>query len=168
ISFAHQLDRAFPFNIQEISDSMAALNKEAAEVMRENGIRCGTDVTGFGLMGHLAEMVVQSKVTAEITTGNIPLFRDVLMFAQQDLISGAVERNREFASKFISFDADIGPDWQAVLFDPQTSGGILMAVPEKEADSVLVLLKEKGISPASIIGRIKEKSDGHIIVRSSR
>ena len=167
ISFAHQLDRAFPFNIQEISISMATLNREAAEVMREKGIRCGTDVTGFGLMGHLAEMVVQSKVTAEITTGSIPLFGDVLMFAQQDLISGAVERNREFASTIVSFGDDIGPDWLAVLFDPQTSGGILMAVPEKEAHSTLTLLREKGISAASIIGRITEKSDGRIIVRSA-
>lgn len=167
ISFARQLDRAFPFNIQEISLSMAALNKDAAEVMRAKGIRCGTDVTGFGLMGHLAEMVVQSGVTAEIKTGNIPLFGDVLEFARQDLISGAVERNREFAAKLVSFDADIGPDWQAVLFDPQTSGGILMAVPEKEAESVLALLKKKGVSASSIIGRIMEHSDGRIFVRSS-
>lgn len=166
ISFANQLNKAFPFNMAAISQSMSELNKTAAEIMMELGVKCATDVTGFGLLGHLTEMVLQSEITVEIYTESIPIFDDVLMFAQQDLISGAVERNREFAAGYVTKAPEIGTDWEAVLYDPQTSGGILMAVPEKKADKAISLLKKRGIKHAAIIGTFKNKSLGKIDIKT--
>ncbi len=167
ISFAQQLGQAFPFNIAAISRSMATLNKTAAEIMNEMNILCGTDVTGFGILGHLTEMVVQSQVSAEIAVDRIPLFSDVLAFAKKDLISGAVERNKEYASQYVSQSPDIGPGWEAVLYDPQTSGGILMAVGAQKADRVVKVLKQRGVKDAAIIGKITKKSSGKIHIRHS-
>ena len=165
ISFARQLNQAFPFNISAISRSMAKLNKEAAEVMEEVDIRCGTDVTGFGLLGHLTEMVTQSRVTAEIHVDSIPIFDDVLDFVKKEMISGAVERNREYAAQYVQTDKDVGADWEAVLYDPQTSGGLLMAVREARVDETVQRLKKRGIQSTAVIGRITDRSDGRILIK---
>lgn len=167
ISFARQLDQAFPFNIAAISKSMAALNRAASEAMVEMGITTATDVTGFGLLGHLAEMVVQSGVTAEIFTENIPVFEDVFLFIEKELISGAVERNREYASQYVTRDDDVRTPWETVLYDPQTSGGLLIAVAKNKAQEFISLLKRKGVEQMSIIGEIVASSEGKIILKKN-
>ena len=165
ISFANQLGKAFPFNLQEISLSMAELNKTASEVMVEMGVRCATDVTGFGLLGHLAEMVVQSGVSVELQVETVPVFGDVLMFVEQELISGAVERNREFASQYVRKNESVSPIWESVLYDPQTSGGLLMAASEDKIDRLLSRLKIKGVEKATVIGKVNDRSKGEIILK---
>jgi selenide,water dikinase len=165
ISFANQLGKAFPFNMAAISRSMAELNKAAAEVMTEKSVTTATDVTGFGLMGHLAEMVSQSGVTAEVYADCVPLFDDVLDFVKLEMISGAVERNREYAESYVTNDAQVGSEWETVLYDPQTSGGLLMAVKEEKKEEILRRLKEKGVENAEVIGKIVEKSNGRIILK---
>jgi selenide,water dikinase len=165
ISFANQLGKAFPFNMAAISRSMAELNKAAAEVMTEKSVTTATDVTGFGLMGHLAEMVSQSGVTAEVYADCVPLFDDVLDFVKLEMISGAVERNREYAESYVTNDAQVGSEWETVLYDPQTSGGLLMAVKEEKKEEMLRRLKEKGVENAEVIGKIVEKSNGKIILK---
>lgn len=165
IGFANQLGKAFPFNLQEISQSMTALNKTASEIMVEMGVRCATDVTGFGLLGHLAEMVVQSGVSVEIDVASVPVFGDVLMYAEKEYLSGAVERNREFASCLVSKSASVSAVWEAVLYDPQTSGGLLMAVGKDKLDRLLSRLKIKGVAKAATIGRVTERSEGEIILK---
>ncbi len=167
ISFANQLGKAFPFNMAAIGRSMAELNKAAADVMIEMDVTTATDVTGFGLLGHLAEMVGQSGVTAEVYVDCVPLFDDVLEFVKMEMISGAVERNREFASDYVTRDKDVDPDWETVLYDPQTSGGLLMAVKEEKKKEALRRLKEKGIAHAEAIGKIVSRSDGRIILKKS-
>ncbi len=98
IAFAAQLGRARPEWIEETGRSMSELNKTAAEVMIESGVRAATDVTGFGLVGHLGEIAVQSGVTVEVEAEAIPVFDGVLECLKNNMISGAAERNREYAS----------------------------------------------------------------------
>jgi selenide,water dikinase len=167
ISFANQLGKAFPFNIAAISRSMAELNKAAAEVMTEMGVTTATDVTGFGLLGHLAEMANQSGVSAEIYTDCIPLFDDVLDFVRMEMISGAVERNREYAVRYVTKDASIDAEWETVLYDPQTSGGLLMSLDEEKKEEALRRLREKGVETADVVGKIVAESEGEIILKKS-
>ncbi len=165
IGFANQLGKAFPFNMHAISTSMATLNKTAAEIMVDMGVTAATDVTGFGLLGHLAEMVVQSRVTVEIFVEALPVFNDVLDFIQKEYISGAVERNREYASQRVSRDADVGADWETLLYDPQTSGGLLIAIAEDMKNELVNRLKSQGVEHAAVVGRITEPSQGKINIK---
>jgi len=165
ICFAAQLKKASPSWLKEISRSMAALNKAAAEVMVEAGVRSATDVTGFGLAGHLSEMAVQSGVTAEVFAEAVPIFDGVLDCFRKGMISGAVERNREYASKFVEKDKDIDDALEAVFYDPQTSGGLLMCVPAAQSTAVFKELKKKGAKKAAVIGKIIAKSEGKIVLK---
>ncbi len=167
ISFARQLDQAFPFNIATISKSMSELNRAASEAMVKMAITTATDVTGFGLLGHLAEMVVQSGVTTEIYTESVPVFDDVFLFIEKELISGAVERNREYASQYVTKDKGVSDAWETVLYDPQTSGGLLMAVAKDKREDLLSLLKEKGLEHTAVIGKVIAESEGKIILRKN-
>ena len=143
---------------------MAELNKSASETMIEAGVLCATDVTGFGLMGHLSEMAVQSGVSIEVRAADVPLFDGVRELVGQGVISGAIERNREFSGQFVERAPSVSDDLETVLYDPQTSGGLLMCVDSSRADAVLVRLRERGVAAAAVIGRVTEKSPGHIIL----
>ena len=97
-------------------------------MMVEFGASCATDVTGFGLLGHLGEMAAQSGVTAEIYFDRIPVFDEVMDLISRGVISGGIERNREHASGVVDAQDDVTHEMTCVLCDPQTSGGLLMAV----------------------------------------
>jgi len=168
ISFANQLGKAFPFNMGAIGASMAELNRTASETMVEMGVTTATDVTGFGLLGHLAEMVVQSRVTAEVFIESVPVFDDVLEFITKEYISGAVERNREYAVTLVSKDSDVSAEWETVLYDPQTSGGLLIAIPEEKSDELVKRLQDRGVIHAVAVGKVVEKSQGKILLRKKR
>jgi selenide,water dikinase len=164
ISFASQLERASGEAMDTISRSMAELNKAAAETMVEEGVTTATDVTGFGLMGHLSEMAAQSGVTAEIYADQVPFFDGVLDMVHEELISGAIERNREYAAQFVEVAEGIIKDVEIALYDPQTSGGFLIAIGENRASAFLVKLKKKGLRNAAIIGKIVARSEGKIVL----
>jgi selenide,water dikinase len=165
ISFAAQIGKAEAKWLEEIGRSMSELNRTAAEIMVEAGVRAATDVTGFGLLGHLSEIAVQSGVTAEVYADAVPLFEGVLSCLRQQIISGAIERNREYASKFVERDKDVEEELETALYDPQTSGGLLMCVSTKKAAAVIAKLKQAGLVWATIIGRIVESSEGRIFLR---
>jgi selenide,water dikinase len=165
ISFAAQLGKARPEWIEETGRSMAELNKAAAEVMIEAGVRTATDVTGFGLGGHLSEIAVQSGVTVEVDAEAIPVFEGVLECLRNNMIPGAAERNREYAIRFIQKEFGVSDEFEALLYDPQTSGGLLMAVPEAKAKDVLARLRDRGVMRAVRIGRVFERSEGKILLR---
>jgi selenide,water dikinase len=143
---------------------MAELNKVAAETMVEAGVTTATDVTGFGLMGHLSEMVAQSGVTAEIYVDQVPFFEGVVAYVREDLISGAIERNREYAAQFVEVEEGVSEEVEIALYDPQTSGGFLIAVKEEHAEILVTKLREKGSNSTAIIGKIIAKSEGKIIL----
>jgi selenide,water dikinase len=167
ISFASQLDRASKESMETISRSMAELNKTAAETMVEEGVTTATDVTGFGLMGHLSEMAAQSGVTVKIYADQVPFFDGVLDMVHEELISGAIERNREYAAQFVEVAPGVNKDVEIALYDPQTSGGFLVAIGENRASTFLEKLKKKGLKYAAIIGKIVALSEGKIILTSS-
>ena len=164
ISFAAQIGKSRPEWVETIGRSMAELNRSAAEVMIEAGVLCATDVTGFGLMGHVSEMAVQSGVSIEIRAADVPLFVGVRELVGQGIISGAIERNREFSNKFVERSPGVPEDLETILYDPQTSGGLLMCVQAGRADAVLTQLRGRGIASAAIIGRVTEKSSGRIVL----
>ena len=162
LSFASQVGRSRPEWLEATARSMASLNRTAAEVMIASGVRCATDVTGFGLAGHLGEIARQSGVAIEVSSGALPLFDGVMECVREGVIPGGVERNRESAAGLLERDPDVGEDMESVVCDPQTSGGLLMCVPPASADSVLRALHDRGIAAAAIIGRITGRSDGRV------
>ena len=158
--FAQQLGKADAELLEATARSMTALNGPAAEEAVAAGVDAATDVTGFGLLGHLAEMAVQSGVTAEVWAEEVPLFKGVLDLARKGVVSGAIERNREYAMRFVTKADDVGEEWEAVLLDPQTSGGLLVAVAEAGAAGLLERLAARGVAAARVIGRVAATSDG--------
>lgn len=167
ISLAGQIDRAAPESIEAITASMSSLNKIAAEIMVRSQANACTDVTGFGLIGHLCQMVIESHVTAEIWMDSMPLFPNVQEYADEGMFSGANERNAEYSAPHTSFDDSISDNSKAILYDAQTSGGLLMTLPEQAAEKALGEMHSQGIEHASIIGRVVEDSEGEIKVLST-
>jgi len=168
LGFAGQLGKASSSAIKATSDSMAELNKVPSEIMAGMGVTTATDVTGFGLMGHLIEIVIQSGVTAEVFADQVPIFDEVLDCIQKGMISGAIERNREYASQYVSVAKEINEELENVFYDPQTSGGLLIAIKEEDAEALVTRLKDRGIEHATIIGKIVSKSKGKIILKETK
>ena len=166
ISFANQMGKASKKAMEAASRTMTELNKTAAEVMLEIGVNAATDVTGFGLLGHLSEMVSQSGVTVELYADRVPVLDEVMDYVSQGIISGAIERNREYASQYVSAD-EVSEEMMYVLYDPQTSGGLLIAVPEEKADDLSSRLKERGVECTSVIGKVVSKSEGRILIKDT-
>ncbi len=165
VGFASQIDKASPSTLKDVSKSMAELNKAASDVMKEMGVTTATDITGFGLAGHLSEIVIQSGVTAEIYFDSIPIFDGVLDLVKKGVISGGVERNREYASQYVVARDGINEEMQVVFYDPQTSGGLLISIDGKKGEELVFRLKKKGIKQAAIVGKVISKSKGKIVLK---
>ncbi len=164
ISLAHQIDRAPAAAMAQITESMMTLNRTAAELMVKCGAHACTDITGFGLLGHLGQMVSESKVSAEIWCEKLPIFESVLECAKQGTYSGANERNAESVESRTTYADDVPEYLRAVVLDAQTSGGLLVSLPKKNAQSYVDQLHDAGVSAATIIGTVSEKSAGKIMV----
>jgi AhpD family alkylhydroperoxidase len=143
---------------------MATLNREAAEVMREVGAHACTDVTGFGLLGHMCHMVRESGVTAEVWWDAVPTFAGVRELAREGVVSGAAERNREFGAEVVEVGGGLPEEAADVLYDAQTSGGLLLSVAADRAEEALAELRRRGCSESAIIGRVVGRSKGVIAV----
>ena len=151
--------------ISKITNSMATLNRKAAELMQEAGVNACTDITGFGLLGHASEMIEGSEVGMVIHSGNVPFFTEAREYAGMGLLPGGLQRNRDFRSHMVDIASDV-PDYLAdILFDPQTSGGLLISVPGKNAASLLREMFKAGINEAAIIGDVVAEPEGRIIVK---
>lgn len=164
VSLAGRIGRASRESIEAMTSAMTALNRAASEIMvRRNATAC-TDVTGFGLIGHLVRMVMESRVTAEIRCDSLPLLPDVLEYAKAGMFSGANERNADFGAERVSFDSGVSEEMKAVLYDPQTSGGLLIAIPGDRAGETVEEMRAGGAADATVIGRVTEASEGLIRV----
>lgn len=148
-----------------IAASMTTLNKRASELMLEVGVNACTDITGFGLLGHACGMVEKGEVGMELHVTSIPLFPEALRFAQMGLVPGGTHRNREFRSNMIEPAYEIPDEMLSILFDPQTSGGLLISVPGDKAEVLLQKLHRDGIEEAAIIGEVLTQPKGRIIVK---
>lgn len=143
--------------------SMKLLNRSACEVFREFEIHACTDITGFGLGGHATEMAAASDRTIVIDTEKLPLLPDVEMYASIGLIPGGAYRNREYANKTgVKSSAVL---WKEdVVFDPQTSGGLLAAVPEKDVPYIMEELNAAGLQ-AGVIGEVTDRQEWTLELR---
>jgi selenide,water dikinase len=166
LAFAAQIGRAPEGAMEAAARSMAQLNRQAGERMVEFGVRAGTDITGFGLMGHLSRLAAASGVDLEIVWDDLPLLPGVLRCAAEGIFSGAVERNRESSEAAAVAGEGVSPLMLDLCFDPQTSGGLLMAVRPKVAEALLTRLHEDGMTDAAIIGRVTAQGTGRVVVRT--
>ena len=154
----------FEKGVAEATESMAILNKAAAEVMKNFPVNACTDITGFGFLGHTSELSVGSKKDIEIYSSKVPLLSDAAEAARMGLIPAGAYSNRNYLTG-ISFEAHVAENIRDVLYDPQTSGGLLISVPEKEASDLVEALITAGVYSAAIVGRVKNQGTGKIHVR---
>ncbi len=146
-------------------NSMASLNKTASECMMKYEVSTCTDVTGFGLLGHLKEITEASKVDAEINTQAIPFLPETENQAAAGVLPGGTKDNRMFIDDCVDFESRISEIRQYMLCDAQTSGGLIILINEKEADYLLNDLQSAGIKDACKIGKITGKGEGRIFVK---
>lgn len=150
--------------IDTVTELMATLNREAATLMQEYEVHACTDITGFGLLGHIAEMVIGSGIGVELIAKAIPILPDSLDFAAMGLFPAGAYRNKEFRECMVEFSSAIDPLVRDLLFDPQTSGGLLICVESTQAEALLKDLHAAGMGDASIIGKVVGKPREKILV----
>jgi len=165
ISTALKADFADKSILDEFLESMSTLNKSAAEIMLKYNVSACTDVTGFGLAGHLIEMIGDSDYTITVNSANLPLLDGALENAAIGLIPGGLYRNRDYIGNRCSIDESVSREMADIIFDPQTSGGLIIAVPENEADMLLKEIIDSGNRWARIIGRVDAAGKPGIAVR---
>ena len=165
LNFARQIGREYGTDFGVVERSMAELNRTAAEAMNEVGASACTDITGFGLYGHLISMARHSGVTAEIWAGALPAFDGAAAALRDNVIPGAIERNTEYVGDDLTVQGDADPALVLLGYDAQTSGGLMISVPADRHERLLAALKSRGILGATI-GRMTEKSTGRIVVTS--
>jgi selenide, water dikinase len=149
-------------DVQSAVDSMLKLNRETCEAMLAFDVHGCTDVTGFGLIGHAREMALASKVTLEIDPLKIQFLPGALEYARQGAIPGGLNNNREFASSCVELCVEGSLEFEALLYDPQTSGGLLIALPERDAAQLETKLPE-----AYRIGQVTQKQRKPIVLTSN-
>ncbi len=148
----------------EAIEWMAALNKIPSVVMQKYKISSCTDITGFGLLGHALEMAKASNVTIEISSTSVPYFDKVYELASMGMIPAGTYANKGFCDRQIKVHPDVDRILLDILLDPQTSGGLFISMPEKQAVRMLYDLKTKGLVHASIVGVVREYCDFSIVV----
>jgi cysteine desulfurase len=156
---------ASPEASEEAIRSMSELNRHAAEGLDGSAVHACTDVTGFGLLGHLKEMIAGSDVDAEISYGKVPLLQGVAEYAEAGMVPGGSLNNLDFVSDLTDWGKGISETQKKILADAQTSGGLLLSMPDADARKLLGSLAEAGRSRATVIGKIV-KGSGKIRVVS--
>jgi len=147
-----------------ITHLMATLNRDAAVVMRAHPVHACTDITGFGLLGHLAEMVEGSGLGVRLASENIPILPEAFEYAGMGMVPGGASRNREFREPMVEMAPSLDPLFRDVLYDPQTSGGLLISVDKDSADDLLTDLRAKGITDAAVVGEVVSEPKEKIAV----
>ncbi len=147
--------------MREAIDDMCVLNETAAAAAKAVGAKAVTDVTGFGLLGHLYNMALQSGVVAVVDASEVPVWHGVYEAAKAGFIAGGAGKNRAHLKGKIEFSRDIDSVQQAILCDPQTSGGLLIAVAADKAAKLVDLLRAAGTPSAAVIGAIEELEEKH-------
>ena len=144
-----------PEHLEATVESMLLLNRHPSHLAREADVHAVTDVTGFGLLGHTHELAELSGVAVVLRAGAVPLLPGALEYARRGFLTGGASRNREALAKMVRVDPAVPADVVDLLFDPQTSGGLLLAVPEDRSSWLERRLKEDGFS-CWRIGHVEE------------
>jgi selenide,water dikinase len=148
--------------VRKIVESMLALNRKASESMQALGAHACTDITGFGFIGHTLEMALASNVGMVIRSKEIPIFSEAIEYAKLGLIPGGAHSNRDFFSCRVEVHPNVPAFLNDILYDPQTSGGLLISLPPSEADRLVEILKKEGDTSSSIVGEVVEEPRGKI------
>ncbi len=163
ISTAIKRAKASPEVIAESVATMMTPGKYAAEAIAKFDVKGATDVTGFALLGHAWEMACASNVTIEIDSARVPLINGALELAASGLMTGADKTNREYVGADVSLAEGLDSNLVKLFYDPQTAGGLLLAIPEEKADDLLNDLR-RNYSRAEVVGRVSERGPLAIIV----
>ncbi|MBN2229724.1 MAG: selenide, water dikinase SelD [Candidatus Thorarchaeota archaeon] len=148
----------------KIAKIMATLNRQAAELMTQIGVNACTDITGFGLLGHLYEMAAGSRVDVSINVSAIPILKEARDLAGTGVVPGGTINNLAYVEPYVAFANSISRATQLLLADAQTSGGLLISLPVNRAETLVESLKAQGVSEASIIGIVTGVGTGRINV----
>jgi selenide,water dikinase len=159
ITTALKRRKAPPKSVGAAVRSMVALNRAASEVMRRHGVHACSDVTGFALLGHAFEMASGSGVTIVLEAARLPLLPGAVRLGEARLLTGGSARNREYLSGRIAVEGTLRQGLVDVAFDPQTSGGLLMALPEPSAAALVEELRANDVLEAAMIGRAVAAAD---------
>lgn len=166
INTALKAEMASEKAISETIKSMSTLNKTASEVMIEMGANACTDITGFGLVGHASEMMLASQVGMIIYSNSVPLFTEVKEYAQMGLVPAGSYANKDYCKPYVEIKPKIPAPLLDVLFDAQTSGGLLISVSAEKSKQILLKLHNHGVKEASIIGEVIKEPKGKIVISS--
>jgi selenide,water dikinase len=148
--------------VQKIVESMITLNKTASEQMKKFGAHACTDITGFSFIGHALEMAIASQVGMVIQSKTIPIFPEAMDYAKLGLVPGGAYSNRQFFSCKVEVQSNVHELLSDILYDPQTSGGLLISLPSSEAEKLVDALKKEGHVYSSIVGEVVEEPPGKI------
>jgi selenide,water dikinase len=149
---------------ERIVEVMTTLNRDASERMLTRDVHACTDVTGFGLAGHAREMADASGVTVEIDSAAVPIIEGAVQAVADGHIPGGAHSNRKFIDDVLRVEDRIDENLLMLMFDPQTAGGLLIALPEADAQSLVDELRAT-TPEASIVGRCVKKQDATIVIR---
>jgi len=153
-------------SISKVIKLMTTLNKEAAEIMQTVGANSCTDITGFGFLGHACEMAQASSVGMLINASSIPFIPEAEEYAKTGMVPGGAHRNRKYRDHQIETDPDISPELIDILFDPQTSGGLLISVPQERSDELIRQLKKAGVLEAATVGEVIPEPKERIFLKT--
>ena len=149
---------ATPDQVTAIVDSMTQMNKIAAEVAIKFQVNAMTDVTGYGLVGHLLEMLDSSYMDARIFTSRLPVFQGALEFASKKVVPGGLLTNQKYYHPRVAVGSGVSKEQAILVVDPQTSGGLLISTPAESAQDLVDELLASGVDQATIIGEITNSS----------
>ncbi|HPB31301.1 MAG TPA: selenide, water dikinase SelD [Candidatus Sumerlaeota bacterium] len=154
ISFAAQIGRLSSACLNRVGESMATLNRDASELMLAHGAHACTDVTGFGLMGHLVEMMLDSGCRAEINLPLLPVHAAVRNCIENEILPGGIERNQEYSMAWVEIKDPSAELYAPILYDAQTSGGLLISLPPENVPPFINNMQTRGHADVSIIGQV--------------
>jgi len=157
VTAARRVDLCDEETYQESISNMKLLNREASTIMNEFGVKSATDITGFGLLGHILKLAIASDVSISVDASSVSALPRVMEFIEMGCIPGAAFRNLEYIEDSCYFDDSIDYNTKMFLVDAQTSGGILMCVKQEDADEVLVKLRASAYPTSSIVGEVIRK-----------
>jgi selenide,water dikinase len=148
-----------------LGETMASLNAGASRAMLRVGVNACTDITGFGLLGHLRELAFNSKVDLEVDATAVTYLPQARKLAGQGIIPAGAYSNRDFLAPYVEVLGMVGIADQDLLYDPQTSGGLLLAVDDSRKEDLLTALRQEGIGHPGAIGRVLGSGTGRILIR---
>ena len=166
IATAIKRGEADPDVVARAVESMTTLNRDAAEAMRQVRANAATDVTGYGLLGHLREMARGSRLEARIKASAVPLLPGAKELAARGFVPGGTRRNLADLGDAVRWDATLPEPLRILLADAQTSGGLLIAVPAERVGDLVAALEAAGPPAAAVIGELVEGEPGRIIVEA--